>query len=69
MIQTGERRLPGKQIAGRLILRDSMKVSDATRRILLEEDRLENDKRHSSRLSDSHLQILNKSRDSSLRTR
>jgi LacI family transcriptional regulator len=37
MIQTGERRLPGKQIDGGLTLRDSLKLSDNARRALMEE--------------------------------
>ncbi len=43
MIQTGERRLPGRQIAGRLILRDSMKISQSTRKILSREKLLQED--------------------------
>jgi DNA-binding LacI/PurR family transcriptional regulator/DNA-binding transcriptional regulator YhcF (GntR family) len=37
MIQTGERRLPGRQIDGGLILRDSLKLTDEARRTLTEE--------------------------------
>jgi DNA-binding LacI/PurR family transcriptional regulator len=37
MIQTGERRLPGQQLNGGLLLRDSMKISGRTRQILAEE--------------------------------
>ncbi len=42
MIQTGERRLPGKQLNGGLILRDSLALSDSARQALIQEGLLRN---------------------------
>jgi DNA-binding LacI/PurR family transcriptional regulator len=41
MIQTGERRIPGKQLKGELIARDSLSLNEAQRRALMEEGLLE----------------------------